>query len=128
MIDNESVTRSIGATLLVMGFSGLVYAAEPVRLEPLSDPEIAANSESGAACWAELKGKTYLYDDASNGFVKVNGKIIKLKRLAKGDSIGKGPYASRDGTLKIAILENGNLVIQENGQKTILKSKRDCGA
>jgi hypothetical protein len=116
------------ATLLLTGLAGLVHAADPVQLEPLIDAEIDANAESGAACFAAIKGKTYLYDDGGKGIVKVNGKIIKLKSLANEDSVGTGPYTSSDGGLKIAILKNGNLEIQANGQKVVLKSKHECGA
>ena len=128
MIRKQNMKHTFLATLLLAGLAGLVHAADPVQLEPLSDAEIAANAESGAACFAAIKGKTYLYDDGGKGLVKVNGKIIKLKSLAKEGSFGTGPYTSTDGGLKIAVLKNGHLEIQTNGQKVVLKSNHKCGA
>ena len=128
MMNKAIRNYSLLASLLLTSLTGLVQAADPIKLEPLSDPEITANAESGAACFAAIKGKTYLYDDGSKGLVKVNGKIIKLKSLAKEGAFGTGPYASSDGGIKIAVLKNGNLEIDENGQKVVLKTKHKCGA
>ncbi|MBS1197694.1 MAG: hypothetical protein H6R18_1479 [Proteobacteria bacterium] len=128
MIKKQNMKCVLLAALLLTSLTGLVHAADPIKLEPLSDPEIVANAESGAACFAAIKGKTYLYDDGGKGLVKMSGKIIKLKSLAKEGSFGTGPYISSDGGLKIAVLKNGNLEIQANGQKVVLKSNHKCGA
>lgn len=89
----------------------------------ISDSEIRDNVESGVACWSYIKKDTYLYSDLTNSIIKIDGKIVKMIVNGSNPDIHK----NKEMNLVVKVLDNGNIEINRNGSRVILKTKSRCG-
>lgn len=93
------------------------------NLQPINEAEIAANVDSGIACWYKIKGETVFYSDLTNSIIKTNGVIIKMDVSGEESTIN----INKKENLKIEQVSDKSIKITKDEVSRIIRVDIDCG-